>query len=112
MPIAARPESKEEARALFCEISGLKATGHLTPNGIVVLAQSEAVLALRPSAKDYPWVINAREQLMKEGVLVPAGKHLVFLKNHEFTSPSAAAAVIYGVRRMAELRGRTLAGKH
>ena len=96
VPIAAAPESKEESRALFCEISGLKAAGHLTPNGIVVLAQSQAALALRPSAKDYPWVINAREQLVKDGVLVTVAGHLVFAKNHEFSSPSAAAAVIHG----------------
>jgi hypothetical protein len=96
VPIAAPPESQEEARLLFCEISGLKASGHLTPNGIVVLAQSQAAQALRPSAKDYPWVINAREQLLKDGVLAPAAGHLVFTKNHEFSSPSAAAAVIHG----------------
>jgi hypothetical protein len=96
VPVAAPPESKEEARLLFCEISGIKATGHLTPNGIVVLAQSQAVLALRPSAKDYPWVVNARDQLAKDGVLLPANGHLVFSKNHEFSSPSAAAAVIHG----------------
>lgn len=96
VPIAAPPESKEEARLLICEISGLKASGHLTPNGIVVLAQSQAVQALRPSAKDYPWVINAREQLLKDGVLALAAGHLVFTKNHEFSSPSAAAAVIHG----------------
>src|SRR5690606_37815830 len=96
VPIAAPPEAKEEARLLFCEISGLKATGHLTPNGIVVLAQSQAVAALRPSAKDYPWVVNAREQLAKDGVLVPANDYLAFAKDHEFASPSAAAAVIHG----------------
>lgn len=93
VPIAAPPESKEETRLLFCEINGLKATGHLTPNGIVVLAQSQAVLSLRPSSKDYPWVINARAQLLKDGVLASAEGHLVFTKNHEFSSPSAAAAV-------------------
>ena len=96
VPIAAAPKSKEEARVLFCEISGLRASGHLTPNGIVVLEQSQAVPSLRPSAKDYPWVINAREQLLKDGILVPADGHLVFTKSHEFSSPSAAAAVIHG----------------
>ena len=96
VPIATPPESKEEARLLFCEISGLRASGHLTPNGIVVLAQSQAVPSLRPSAKDYPWVINARDQLIKDGILVSANGHLVFTKNHEFSSPSAAAAVIHG----------------
>lgn len=96
VPIAAQPASKEEARLLLCEISGLKAKGHLTPNGIVVLSQSQAVGVLRPSAKDYPWVVNAREQLVKDGVLVPESGHFAFTKNHEFSSPSAAAAVIHG----------------
>lgn len=96
VPIAAPPESQDEARLLFCEISGLRASGHLTPNGIVVLAQSQAVLSLRPSAKDYPWVINTREQLLKDGILVPAEGHLVFTRSHEFSSPSAAAAVVHG----------------
>ncbi|MEH6491862.1 GIY-YIG nuclease family protein [Halopseudomonas sp.] len=96
VPIASGAESKEEARLLLCEVSGLKATGHLTPNGIVVFAQSQAAGKLRPSAKDYPWVVNAREQLIKDGVLIPADGHLTFAKNHEFTSPSAAAAVIHG----------------
>lgn len=96
VPIAAPPESKDEARLLFCEISGLKASGHLTPNGIVVLAQSQAVAALRPSAKDYPWVISARDQLVKDGVLVPSNGYFVFAKDHEFSSPSAAAAVVHG----------------
>lgn len=96
VPIATPPESKEEARLLFCEISGLKALGHLTPNGIVILAQSQAVAALRPSAKDYPWVISARDQLVKDGVLVPSNGYFVFAKDHEFSSPSAAAAVVHG----------------
>jgi len=96
VPIAAPPESKEESRPLVCEINGLKAIGHLTPNGMVVLAQSQAALNLRPSAKDYPWVVNAREQLIKDGVLVAANGHLLFTKNQEFSSPSAAAAVVHG----------------
>lgn len=96
VPIAAATASKEESRLLFCEISGLRASGHLTPNGIVVLAQSQAVPLLRPSAKDYPWVVDAREQLLRDGVLLPVDGHLVFTKSHEFSRPSAAAAVIHG----------------
>ena len=96
VPGAAPPESKAEARLLFCEISGLKAVGHLTPNGIVVLAKSQAVSSLRPSAKDNPWVIHAREQLLNDGVLVAGDGCLTFTKDHEFSSPSAAAAVVYG----------------
>ncbi|GGE37816.1 methionine sulfoxide reductase [Halopseudomonas oceani] len=96
VPIASEAQSKEEARPLFCEVSGLKAQGHLTPNGMVVFAESQAAEKLRPSAKDYPWVVNTRAQLIKDGVLIPASGHLVFARNHEFSSPSAAAAVIHG----------------
>lgn len=96
VPIAASAQSIEEARPLFCEINGLTATGHLTPNGIVVLAESQAAPNLRPSAKNYPWVINARAQLVKDGVLTAGDDHFVFTKNQEFSSPSAAAAIIHG----------------
>lgn len=96
VPIAAMPESKEEARLLLCEINGLKAKGHLTPNGIVVLAHSQAAQNLRPSAKDSPWIVNARSQLINEGILIAGNGYLLFTKDHEFSSPSAAAAVIQG----------------
>jgi hypothetical protein len=33
-----------ELKSLYCEIKGIKATGHLTPNGMVVSAGSPAVL--------------------------------------------------------------------
>lgn len=111
VPIAALPQSKEEAHLLFCEISGLKAQGHLTPNGIVVLAQSQAVLSLRPSAQNYPWFINAREQLIKDGVLVPSEGCLVFTKDHEFSSPSAAAAVIHGGTANGRMAWRDASGQ-
>lgn len=96
VPVAAKPESADESRLLFCDIIGLRATGHLTPNGIVVLKGSSAVLNLRPSAESHPWVINAREQLKLNGVLIEADGHLVFTADHEFSSPSAAAAVVHG----------------
>jgi hypothetical protein len=43
-PIGQSPEGQAETRVLFCEIKGLKARGHLTPNGLVVLTGSQAVL--------------------------------------------------------------------
>lgn len=111
VPIATPPESREERRLLFCEISGLKATGHLTPNGIVVLAQSQAVQNLRLSAKDYPWVVSAREQLANDGVLVAGNGYFEFTKNHEFSSPSAAAAVIYGGTANGRTAWKDVSGK-
>jgi hypothetical protein len=96
VPTKASMIGKTDLETLYCEIKGLKATGHLTPNGIVVLAGSQAVLTERPSARKYPWPINMRQQLKGSGALKESRDHLLFTKDVEFSSPSAAAAVIHG----------------
>lgn len=83
-------------QSLSCEIKGLKATGYLTPNGIVVLAGSQAVLNERASSQKWPWALNMRQKLKDDGVLSVKADHLVFAHDAEFSSPSAAAAVIHG----------------
>lgn len=95
VPTASIPNSKEED-ILYCEIKGLKATGYLTPNGIVVLEGSQAVLEERPSAQKYLWASNKRQQLKDQGTLKESADHLLFTKDMEFSSPSAAAATIHG----------------
>jgi len=83
--------------ALVCEIKGLVAKGRRTPNGFVVFEGSQAVLENRPSAAgQHPFVVSLREKLAAEGVLVKEKDHFRFAKNAEFSSPSAAAAVIHG----------------
>ena len=82
--------------SLSCEIKGLKAKGHLTPNGFVVLSGSQAVLKERPSSQKYPWPINLRQKLKDDGILSVNSDHLLFIQDAEFSSPSAAAAVIHG----------------
>lgn len=96
VPTAAKAEAAAELELLSCEIKGLKATGHLTPNGIVVLGGSQAVLKERPSSQKYPWALNMRQKLRDEGVLAIKADHLLFAQDVEFSSPSAAAAVIHG----------------
>lgn len=88
--------SRTEKRLLFCEIKGLKATGHLTPSGFVVLKGSEAVLSERASADQYPNAIAPRRRLIEDGDLVQEGARLIFRQDAEFTSPSAAATVVHG----------------
>jgi hypothetical protein len=96
VPSSSLPTSEAERNLLFCEIRGLQARGHLTPNGLIVLKGSRAVLQERASTQKYPWALNMRAKLKEEGVLVEADDHLVFSKDAEFSSPSAAAAVIHG----------------
>lgn len=94
--VAGTATTKTEKETLHCEIKGLKAKGRLTPNGFLVFKGSQAVLKERPSSQKYPWPLNMRRRLQDEGVLLHTEGHLVFTRDEEFSSPSAAAAVIHG----------------
>ena len=96
VPVAAPAAATTERELLVCEIKGLKATGHLTPNGFVVLAGSQAVLTERPLSQKYPWPLKMRQKLKEEGTLETKPDYLVFSQDADFSSPSAAAAVIHG----------------
>ncbi len=91
-----RAENATEKEKLTCKIKNVVATGYLTPNGIVVLAGSEAVLEERSSAKKWPSVMIQRNKLIEDGGLIQKGDKYVFAKDTEFSSPSSAAAVIHG----------------
>lgn len=88
-------EDKQED-FITCNIKGLSAKGYLTPNGIVVLKGSQAVLQERDSAKKWPSVMVQRNKLIEEGSLVEENGAYVFTKDIEFSSPSSAAATIHG----------------
>lgn len=95
--LAISKEQRETKRELLtCIIKDITASGYLTPNGIVVLAGSRAVLQERSSAKNYPGVLTQRRKLIEENDLVSNDGALVFSKDIEFSSPSAAAVVIHG----------------
>jgi hypothetical protein len=91
-----KAKNDAEKEMLFCEIKGLKAIGHLTPIGFLVLKDSQAVLNERASAQKYPWPLNMRQKLKEEGALSVQADHLKFTRDQEFSSPSAAAAVVHG----------------
>lgn len=87
---------KNRKELLSCSIKGLVATGYLTPNGIVVLKGSQAVLEERASAQKWPSVLAQRNKLIEEGALVEKEGAYIFAKDVEFSSPSSAAATIHG----------------
>ena len=91
------PHAAVPARAvLVCEMKGRKPRGYRTPNGFLVLKNSEAVAQERASIEKWPWPRNMRQSLKSDGILSEDGNRLVFTRNYEFASPSAAAAVIHG----------------
>jgi len=93
-PLVKIEQSKTASALLTYPIKGLTATGQRTPNGFVVFKDSEATLDLRPSAP--PWVIQQREKYIADGTLAKLAGKFKFTKDVEFTSPSAAAAVVCG----------------
>jgi len=96
LPISSMPKGETEKHVLVCQIKGLRATGHPTPTGFVVLKGSQAVLEERASAQQYPYTIANRRKLIEDGTLVQEGESLKFTRDTEFTSPSAAATVVHG----------------
>lgn len=95
-PITKITVAPSKSELLSCTIKTVKATGKPTENGFLVLKGSEAVLNERPSVKKYPYPSTVRSQLISEGILAKESDKLVFTKDYEFSSPSAAASVIHG----------------
>jgi hypothetical protein len=95
-PIAQATAKGQPGGVLFCRMKEAVARGQRTPNGFVVFQESTAVLKERPAAESYPSVLTQRKQLIADGTLVEKGGFFVFMKDAEFSSPSAAAAVIHG----------------
>jgi hypothetical protein len=96
VPTHSASNSSSEKQLLTCKIKNIEAKGYLTPNGIVVLSGSQAVLEERPSTTKYPHPSQVRQKLKDDGVLAENVDHLLFTSDVEFTSPSAAASVIHG----------------
>jgi hypothetical protein len=110
-PIA-QPAAKAPAGGvLLCRIKGAEARGQRTASGFVVSRGSTAVLEQRPGAERYPYVVAQRKQLIADGTLIKKDGFLVFTKDTEFSSPSAAAAVIHGGNANGLLAWKTEDGK-
>jgi hypothetical protein len=95
-PIGRATAPTQPRDMLSCRIKGAEARGQRTASGFVVLKGSTAVLEDRPSAESYPYVIAQRKQLVADGTLIEKDGVLVFTKDTEFSSPSAAAVVVHG----------------
>lgn len=89
-----RTDVEASEDVLYLSAKGLSAVGMRSPNGFVVFKGSKAVLNFRESAANY--VVKLRTQLVLNETLFNSGNYYEFVKDAEFTSPSAAAAIIVG----------------
>ena len=95
-PIGQPAEKAQPGSVLYCRIKGAEGRGQRTASGFVIYRGSTAVFEERPSAEKYAYVIAQRRQLITERALVEEDGFLVFTRDAEFSSPSAAAVVIHG----------------
>lgn len=111
-PVVAVAQPVGAPSMLVCKMKGAIANGTRTPNGFVVMKGSTAVKQLRDSAKtNGPWIISLRNELLENGSLVEQGELLVFTKDVEFSSPSAAAAAIHAGNAAGPLAWKDTNGK-
>jgi hypothetical protein len=95
-PLVKNGAKSKRQDIFYCGIKDVKAEGNQTDNGFVVFKGSRAVLEERPSTQKYKYAANLRSALLQEGILIAKPTHLEFEADYEFSSPSAAAAVIHG----------------
>lgn len=98
-PVSGRSQANDKSphEILVTQIKGLTARGRRTPDGFVVLKGSQAVSRVRDGAATHGSVaVRLRVELSENGVLVDKGAFWEFARDHEFSSPSAAAAVVQG----------------
>ena len=91
---AVEEETTLHKESFKLEGRGIKAKGDLVDDGFIVYKGSEAKLETVNSCQDY--LINLRNQLIKDGILINNGKQLYFNKNYVFSSPSTAGGVVLG----------------
>lgn len=111
IPVGQPAAKQQTGGILFCRMKGAEGRGRRTPDGFVVFRGSTAVLQERESAKKYPYVLTLRNQLIANGTLVKKDGFYEFTKDTEFSSPSAAAAVIEGGSANGLIEWRTEDGR-
>ena len=96
-PISGSVRPAHPQPQLVCKIKDALAKGRRTEGGFVVFARSTAVQTVRPSAAaQYPNTVALRQKLILDRTLTEKNGLYVFMKDVEFSSPSAAAAVVHG----------------
>jgi len=95
-PVFESISKKEIAKKelFFINAKGIKAEGDLIDDGFVVFKGSEVALNTVPSCQDY--IMNFRERLINDGMLLKNGTRYQLTEDYIFNSPSAAAMVVQG----------------
>ncbi|MFQ6612199.1 MAG: GIY-YIG nuclease family protein, partial [Fidelibacterota bacterium] len=102
---------KEKLKYLFFirAARGANAKAVVTNEGIVVIEGSQIAKSTVPSMSKT--LINQREKLIQQGIIQKANGKLVFSKDHLFSSPSTAAAIVMGRNANGRIEWKDREGK-
>lgn len=89
----------------------LKAVALLEDGEFIVQAGSQARAAWEGQEKATSAYASLHDDLKRSGVLVLNGDHCIFAENYAFSSPSAAAAVVYGRQAQGTVAWKTSTGQ-
>jgi hypothetical protein len=104
-------EHVPDADRLFLTGPNAEAEGIEAEDGFMVFAGAKA---RKQTVESIPsWTVNLRQELVDSGGLVPeeTGLSLILQDDHQFKSPSAAAAVLLGRSAPGPLEWRSAGGK-
>ncbi|WP_291833767.1 GIY-YIG nuclease family protein [Brevundimonas sp.] len=90
---------------------GLTAVAVLEDGEFVVQAGSHARAAWEGKEKAASGYASLHDDLRRSGVLILTGDHCTFAENYAFSSPSAAAAIVYGRQAQGTTAWKTPAGQ-
>ncbi|WP_422134431.1 GIY-YIG nuclease family protein [Endozoicomonas sp. ALD040] len=96
-PKLLNPDKPSDAsnQILLCKVKGkLTATGKRSEGGFTIFQGSQAVEQAVDSCPER--IIKFRSKLIEKGILALDDSCYIFTEDYEFTSPSAAAAIIRG----------------
>ncbi|MCA0891804.1 DUF4357 domain-containing protein [Qipengyuania flava] len=103
--------AKETEFNLHYPSKGLRARAVLKEGEFIVLAGSQARASWEGQEGTAITYEKLHNELIASGILKPAGEHAKFSQNYAFTSPSAAAAVIYGRSASGPMSWKTPTGQ-
>ncbi len=95
-PIFEQVVNEEVKDIFYCKGKDANARGEYTNEGFVVFKGSVCNLIEASSAG--PWLGNMRKELIENQILAHQENVLVFVENHIFSSPSAAAGAVLARR--------------
>lgn len=106
--------ARDNDEILYLSARGIEAKGKDTAGGFVVFENSLAAGddRLTPSlVADYALVKERRDELVRQGVLVPCGTDLMLTLNYTFSSPSLAASLLLGRKANGRTNWKTKDGR-